>query len=134
MLDDITDTEYSRFDSLQYSRLFDWSINNVATSTKKSTSVTRIKASDTKAPAKAVRKAKAIKKAAVRPVPKAARPFVALGGYFKGAWFELRQVRWPNRKATWSLTGAVILFTAFFVVLIVLLDVLFKYLFELILK
>lgn len=112
----------------------------MATSSKKSASssskVTRIKASDEKAktPVKAVRKAKAIKKAAGRPVPKAAKPFVALGGYFKGAWFELRQVRWPNRKATWSLTGAVILFTAFFVVLIVLLDVLFKYLFELILK
>ncbi len=100
------------------------------------TTVTRIKAADTKAKpsAKTVRKQKAIKKATVRPVPKLLRPFVAIGGYFKGAWFELRQVRWPNRKATWSLTGAVLLFTAFFIVLIVLLDVLFKYLFELILR
>jgi preprotein translocase subunit SecE len=68
-----------------------------------------------------------------KPTPKFLRPFVMIGGYFKGAWFELRQVRWPNRKATWSLTGAVLLFTGFFVVLILLLDVLFKYLFELIL-
>ena len=57
----------------------------------------------------------------------------SIGGYFKGAWYELRQVRWPNRKATWGLTAAVLIFTAFFVVLIVLLDILFKYLFELIL-
>lgn len=62
-----------------------------------------------------------------------ASPFVALGGYFKGAWYELQQVTWPNRKATWSLTLALIVFTLFFVVMILLLDALFKYLFELIL-
>jgi preprotein translocase SecE subunit len=60
-------------------------------------------------------------------------PFVAMGQYFKGSWVELRQVRWPTRQATWSLTAAVLLFTAFFVVLILLLDAGFKYLFELIL-
>ena len=38
------------------------------------------------------------------------KPFRAIGGYFAGAWVELRQVRWPNRRATWSLTLAVILF------------------------
>ena len=58
------------------------------------------------------------------------RPFVAIGQYFKGAWVELRQVHWPTRRATWSLTGAVLLFTAFFIVLILLLDAGFKYLFE----
>jgi preprotein translocase SecE subunit len=57
----------------------------------------------------------------------------AIGGYFKGAWVELRLVRWPNRRATWSLTGAVLLYSAFFVVLVLLLDAGFKYLFELIL-
>ncbi len=62
-----------------------------------------------------------------------ASPFVALGGYFKGAWYELKQVTWPNRKATWSLTLALLAFTLFFVVMILLLDALFKYLFELIL-
>lgn len=60
-------------------------------------------------------------------------PFRAIGGYFKGAWVELRQVRWPNRRATWSLTGAVLVYSAFFVVLVLLLDAGFKYLFELIL-
>lgn len=61
------------------------------------------------------------------------KPFLLVGGYFKGAWFELKQVHWPTRKATWSLTGAVIAFTGFFVVVILLLDAGFKYLFELIL-
>jgi preprotein translocase subunit SecE len=58
----------------------------------------------------------------------------AIGGYFKGSWAELRQVRWPNRKSAWSLTLAVILFTAFFFILIVLLDAGFKQLFNVILK
>jgi preprotein translocase subunit SecE len=59
--------------------------------------------------------------------------FAAIGGYFKGAWIELRQVRWPNRRATWSLTGAVLAYTAFFVIIVLLLDAAFKYLFEIIL-
>lgn len=65
------------------------------------------------------------------------KPFKILapiGGYFKGSWTELRQVRWPDRKATWGLTIAVLLFTFFFVILIVILDAGFKYLFDLILK
>lgn len=57
----------------------------------------------------------------------------SIGGYFKGAWVELRQVRWPTRRATWGLTGAVLLYSAFFVVIVLLLDAGFKYLFELIL-
>lgn len=61
------------------------------------------------------------------------KPFVLLGGYFKGSWFELRQVRWPTRGATWSLTGAVLAYTAFFVLIILALDFVFQKLFELIL-
>lgn len=61
------------------------------------------------------------------------RTLGATGGYFKGAWVELRQVRWPNRRATWSLTAAVLIYTAFFVALILLLDAGFQYLFDLIL-
>lgn len=56
--------------------------------------------------------------------------FRALGDYFVGAWQELKQVNWPNRKATWSLTAALIAFTGFFVALILLLDMLFQKLFE----
>ncbi len=63
----------------------------------------------------------------------ALKVLISIGGYFKGAWYELRQVRWPTRRATWGLTLAVLLFSAFFVFLILLLDLLFKYLFGLIL-
>lgn len=58
------------------------------------------------------------------------RPFRAIGGYFKGAWQELRQVRWPNRSATWGLTLAVILFSMFFAGIILGLDTAFSYLFK----
>lgn len=108
------------------------------------TKVTRITASDTKkpvakaAPAKTkktpVVKAKKVSKAKSNGMfSKLVRPFVLLGGYFKGAWYELNQVTWPNRKATWSLTLALLVFTTFFVIMILLLDALFKYLLEMIL-
>lgn len=58
------------------------------------------------------------------------RPFRAIGGYFKGAWQELRQVRWTDRPATWGLTLAVILFSFFFAALILGLDSAFSYLFK----
>ncbi|MDB5165574.1 MAG: secE [Candidatus Saccharibacteria bacterium] len=101
---------------------------------KDSTStVTRIKASsDT--PSKKVKAAKVaeptISASSSRSPFIILRPFVAMGRYFKGAWAELRQVRWPTRGATWSLTGAVLLFTGFFVVMVLLLDAGFKFLFE----
>ena len=50
--------------------------------------------------------------------------------YFKNSWQELREVRWPNRSATWGLTVAVILFTVFFAVIILLLDAGFQFLFK----
>ena len=113
--------------------------------------VTRITASDD-APKKVAKsasksantaKAKAVKAVKARKVAKADKQataatepsknvFARIGGYFKGSWVELRQVRWPNRKATWALTIAVTLFSLFFMGLIVLLDMLFKWLFELI--
>lgn len=60
-------------------------------------------------------------------------PLRAIGSYFAGAWYELRQVRWPDRRATWGMSAALLGFTAFFVVLILLLDAAFKYLFDLML-
>lgn len=96
--------------------------------------VTKITAKDDSAKAKKTTKKvegpKAVK--VTKPRKNKKNVFARIGGYFKGAWFELRQVRWPNRKATWSLTLAVILFSLFFVALILLLDTIFKYLFELI--
>ena len=57
-------------------------------------------------------------------------PLRAIGGYFKGAWQELRAVRWPNRRNTWGLTLAVLGFTAFFIILILLVDAGFQLLFQ----
>lgn len=109
----------------------------MATKNTKKTNVTRITAS-ADAPSKKAAEPVVTKDTTPRVRKKAAvkgifKPAALLAGYFKGAWFELKQVHWPTRKATWSLTGAVIAFTGFFVILILLLDAGFKYLFELIL-
>lgn len=62
------------------------------------------------------------------------RPFVALGRYLRDSWREIRQVRWPNRKATWKMVLAVFAYTALFVAIISLLDLFFTWLFSLIIK
>lgn len=118
-----------------------------------SATVTRVRASDskpaTKKAAPKVKKEKETKPVkaieveatAAKPLKKrrtirpgaALKPAKATGGYFKGAWLELKQVRWPTRRATWSMTLAVLLYSAFFVVLVLLLDAGFKYVFQLIL-
>ena len=61
---------------------------------------------------------------------KAPKWLKAIGGYFVGSYQELRQVKWPNRRASWSLTFAVIVFTAAFVALILALDYGFDTLFK----
>jgi preprotein translocase SecE subunit len=106
--------------------------------TKSDTKVTRIKASDSgaKKVSKPARPAK-VAEAEVRTSTKNRRriptgPFGRLGRYVKGSWYELRQVRWPDRRATWEMTGALLMFTTFFVVVILLLDAGFAYLFKLI--
>lgn len=96
--------------------------------------MTRIVATDTKKGAAKNKPAATTKKTTPK---KSAKPAGeekgGLIGYFKGAWYELKQVQWPTRKATWGMTAAMLAYTAFFVVLILLLDALFKYLFELML-
>jgi preprotein translocase SecE subunit len=62
------------------------------------------------------------------------RPFVAFGRYLRDSWREIRQVRWPNRKATWKMVGAVLVYTALFVIFISLIDLFFRWLFSLIIK
>ncbi|MBR5647498.1 preprotein translocase subunit SecE [Candidatus Saccharibacteria bacterium] len=62
------------------------------------------------------------------------RPFVALFNYLRDSWREIRQVRWPNRKATWKMVLAVLVYTAIFIILISLLDLLFTWLSSLIIK
>ena len=118
--------------------------------------VTRIKASSSKPSSKTSTKTKTVSKSTVAKKPakttqiveakasekkshikakgvaaKLLTPFTAFIRYIKGSWAELRQVHWPTRSATWGLTGAMLLFTAFFTLLILLLDAAFKYLFQL---
>ena len=101
------------------------------------TKVTRISASDSPAPKRASKKpveTSADAETAERPARRIRRnnPFAALGRYIKGSWYELRQVRWPDRRATWGMTGALIAFTLFFVVFILLVDAGFSELLKLI--
>lgn len=59
-------------------------------------------------------------------------PLRAVRSYFVGAWQELKQVRWPDRRSTWAMTGALIAFTVVFVIIILLIDYGFSWLFKLI--
>ena len=54
----------------------------------------------------------------------------SIGGYFAGAWAELRAVHWPNRRTTWGLTLAVIGFTIVLAIFILALDAGFEQLFK----
>lgn len=114
----------------------------MAKSNASDTKVTRISASDSSRK-KTTTKSKPVAKAATKKKTVTAQVVDITGkksfvssffGYFIGAWRELKQVHWPTRKATWGLTLAVLAFTAFFVIFILLLDIVFKYLFEQLLK
>lgn len=59
-------------------------------------------------------------------------PLNAVAGYFRGAWQEIKQVRWPDRRSTWGMVGALIVFTAALFLVIILLDYGFAWLFKLI--
>ena len=62
------------------------------------------------------------------------KPFILLGRYIHDSWTEIRQVRWPNRKATWKLVGAIFVYSAFFIILVALLDALFNFIFSKIIR
>ena len=108
------------------------------TKSSEKTNVRRIKATDDVKPEKVEKVTKsstAVKKnEKIETTSESKNLLVALGEYFKGAWYELKQVRWPSRSATWGMTLAVLVFTAIFVVLILLLDAGFKWIFEQFLK
>ncbi len=58
------------------------------------------------------------------------RPLVYFARYIRDSWREIRQVRWPSRKATWKLFFAILIYTLLFVAVIMLLDALFTWIFE----
>lgn len=108
------------------------------------TKVTRITASDsgtkpTKAktvkakPAIDAKKREAAAKTERRERRNKRNPLHPITDYLKGSWYELTQVRWPDRRSTWGMTGALLLFTLFFVVVILMFDYVFAQLFKLIL-
>ena len=93
-----------------------------------------------KVKAKAAEKAKKIEKAEKKAAKKTEesdkkvfilfRPFVAFGRYIRDSFREIRQVRWPDRKATWKMTISVIVFVLLMAGFIMLLDALFAFLFN----
>lgn len=97
------------------------------------TVVQRVSVASSK-PAKAVSAKKASnnksKTAKTKRRLRAPHPIRATGGYFAGAWHELRSTKWPTRRATWSLTIAVLIFTALLMAFIVAIDYLFNWLFQ----
>lgn len=100
------------------------------------TTVTRVKAKDDSKSAKTKPKTAEQKKVIKSTADSEANSslFRKFINYFKGAWFELKQVRWPTRRATWGMTAALLIFTGLFVGFIVLIDLLWEYLFKLILR
>lgn len=107
-----------------------------AKDTSEQTTVTRVKAKDDRKITKKQPKAASQKKAPVSldGTPRKQNIFKKFIGYFTGAWFELKQVRWPNRRATWGMTAALLIFTGLFVAFILVTDLLWEYLFKLILR
>ena len=95
------------------------------------TTVRRIKANDD-----APKKEKTVAKKTNKPtkvVAKTAKKSSERGtliGYFKGAWAELKLVRWPTRKETWKMTAAVLVFSITFAIFVVVLDGLFTFMFK----
>lgn len=59
-----------------------------------------------------------------------ARPFIAIGHYFRDSWRELKQVQWPNRAATWKLTLAIVVFCIVIGIFITLCDFVSQWLIE----
>ena len=98
-----------------------------ATANKKTTKTTTVKVEKTTKVAKKTDKktARADKKAA-RKAAKAEKKADKKVGYFKGAWQELRQVRWPSRKNTWKMTLSVIAYVLIFAGIIMVLDLIFQ--------
>lgn len=50
------------------------------------------------------------------------RPFIRFGAYVAASFRELRLMRFPNRKTTWKMTLAVIVYALIFFIFIALLD------------
>ena len=115
------------------------SVTETAISKQPAKKLTKLEKAQQKYEKKQLKKQqKLAKKASKKPLPKVLRiltaPFRKIGSYIHVSWQELRQVRWPNRKMTWKLVSAVIIYTVLFSVVIMLLDAGFTLLFNNLLK
>ena len=82
----------------------------------------------TKTDAKLAKKAaklakKEAKKANKKPMSAPVRFITWPFRYIHESWLELRQVRWPSRKAAWKMVLAVLIYTALFIGIIMLLEI-----------
>lgn len=110
--------------------------NNKAAKDSSATTITRVKAKDdkTSSPKKtAPQKATPVVVNGDQSEPKKKNFILRFLGYFKGAWYELRQVRWPNRRATIGMTTALLIFAGLFGLFIFVIDLAWENLFKLIL-
>ena len=111
------------------------------TATKVKTKVVESTKSNKNKKTKSISKTKVVAEVKPKPVKKSAdkakstqKPKKKKEGYFAGAWKELKKVRWTDRKTTWQMTGAVLLFTIFILLIVTGLDMLFNYLFKLVIS
>ena len=102
---------------------------------KEAVKITKKIVKEEKESKKSVKKEKSVKvKKEKKPGNKFVRVITAPFRYIRDSWAEIRQVRWPNRKATWKLVGAIFIYSAFFIVLTMLLDALFNFIFSQIIR
>ncbi|MBO4855421.1 preprotein translocase subunit SecE [Candidatus Saccharibacteria bacterium] len=93
----------------------------------------KVRAKEAAAAKKAAKAEKKAEKAAAKEGKKVFflfRPFVAAGRYVRDSFREVRQVRWPDRKATWKMTLSVVIYVLIIAAVIMLLDALFTFIFN----
>ena len=93
----------------------------------------KVRAKEAAAAKKAAKAEKKAEKAAAKEGKKVFflfRPFVAIGRYVRNSFREVRQVRWPDRKATWKMTLSVVVYVLLIAAVIMLLDALFTFIFN----
>ena len=71
---------------------------------------------------KKTQKAKNTAKTEKKPIPVIFRPFARFGAYVAASFRELRLMRFPNRKAAWKMTLAIVVYALIFFIFIALLD------------
>lgn len=61
-------------------------------------------------------------------------PIRAFGSYIKASFREIRLVKWPTRRETWTMTLAVVIYSLVIIAIVLLFDNVYDWLFKLIIK